>query len=755
MGWAFKHARRRAARFIPLTSFPRHTMSSPVRSSSSPSGSGHRPGASLHRRFLGAVGLGGALAILLLGWGADVALDGVVARQGDVRVSDAARRGLLVVNAAIEERVRQAEVLAASPEVIEAARAGAARARALGLPSTAIPELERRFDADRSLGVTPSTRYYLRAMLPRLGAAEIILTDANGYNAVTTDRSSDFVQSDEAWWREAWREGISSAQAAFDSSARQTVVSLAATVRADTVPVGVVKLAFRMGPLVHALSEAGTGIAIDVLDATNHVVLSSDSAALGSVATGLAPVALGTASTVQSALGDERAVSLLANDGRWRVTAHLPQTALEAPFAATRQWLAYGIAALSLMLGLLLLVLHHFLARRMSGPTTELAEAAEAVAGGDFSVQLRRMSGDDEIGRLGRAIGAMIAELRRLAGAISGAAQETSQMSHEITAGSEQMAAAAGEMAHTASQLSVQASGMAATIGELATSAAELRGLSTALDEGAHEGVVRNTTLRTLAAENRSGLDASATALGTLATDVNANAEAVEALGEASVEIRSFVTLVRKLARQSKLLALNAAMEAARAGEHGEGFAVVASEVRRLSAMSSEAAERTEAIVSGVLRGIDQSRESARRAVGTAEAVRESTARASASFAEIERAVADAEAWTSSVEQTSAATNRLIAEMTDRLDSLSVGTESFAAAMEQVAASSEQQSASTQEIAAAAGTLASAAERLARLVANLKLGEDVVAAAQPPVRDVEAARSGAAPISQMPEPVPA
>jgi hypothetical protein len=105
--------------------------------------------------------------------------------------------------------------------------------------------------------------------------------------------------------------------------------------------------------------------------------------------------------------------------------------------------------------------------------------------------------------------------------------------------------------------------------------------------------------------------------------------------------------------------------------------------------------------------------------------VRGATARASASFSEIEQAVAGAEAWTASVAQTSAATNRLIGVMTERLDSLAVGTESFAAAMEQVAASSEQQSASTQEIAAAAGTLAAAAERLARLVANLKLGDAV------------------------------
>lgn len=386
-----------------------------------------------------------------------------------------------------------------------------------------------------------------------------------------------------------------------------------------------------------------------------------------------------------------------------------------------RVGIAIGVGVLVLLLAAALAVLHYFLARRISRPASDLAEAAEAVAAGDFTVRPRHVAADDEMGRLARAVGAMIVELRRLAGAISGSAHETTAMSHDITASSEQMAAAAGQIAHTASDLSAQSAGMAGTIAALAQSAGELRTLSDALCAGTREGVERNGTLRALALENRAGLDASTTALEMLGQDVQASATAVEALGEASQEIRSFVTLVRKLARQSKLLALNAAMEAARAGEHGEGFAVVASEVRRLASMSSEAAERTEEIVNGVLSGIEQSRESAGRAVTTAETVRATTVRASESFAEIERAVAGAESWTTAVEETSAATSRLVLEMTERLQSLSLGTESFAAAMQQVAASSQEQSASTEEIAAAANVLAAAADRLAKIVAGLKL----------------------------------
>ena len=696
-----------------------------------------RSASSLQRRFLIGAGLGGTGLILALAWGADMALDRFMRRETETRLGGAAQRAQLLVDQSLADRERQVEVLALNPAVVDAAREGGARAASLGIVGAAAPDLERRFSADRSLQVAAATRTFLLGVLPRLDAAEISITEGHGFNVLTTGRTSGFVQSDEPWWQSAWQDGLASSGTVYDSTLHKSVVNVAAVVKDGSNRLGVLTLAFHAAPLVTALEKAADGVRIDVVDSTNRVVLSTDSAALGHFLSGVNGQR-GEADRVSAVFdaGSDRAVGAVANRGRWHLVAHQSSAALSSPYRNARLALAGVVAALLVVLLGVLFAVHQFLARRISGPATELAIAAEAVAGGDFSIEIVHSSSDDEIGRLGRAVGAMLLELRRLAQALATSASETTMMSSEITAGSEEMAATAGEIANTASDLSAQATSMAESIGSLAQTAASLKELATTLDDGARGGSARNTSLRELALDNRAGLDASAQSLSVLGDDVVASAQAIESLGAASEEIRSFVGLVRKLARQSKLLALNAAMEAARAGEHGEGFAVVASEVRRLAAMSSDAAERTEEIVTGVLSAIQQSRESAARAVSTAEDVRTATARATDSFTEIEMAVVEAEAWTATVEQTSAETSKLVLEMTQRLESLASGTETFAAAMEQVAASSQEQSASTQEIAAAAGTLATAADRLSRLVANLKLGEEArpKPPSPPPVR---------------------
>lgn len=423
----------------------------------------------------------------------------------------------------------------------------------------------------------------------------------------------------------------------------------------------------------------------------------------------------------------QHAVVASIGEGRYRLVAYTSNAEVMKPYRLVRLGIWGGAAALGVGLLVVLFMGNLFISRRITQPADRLARAAEKIAGGDLTVRVPASGAGDEVDRLAIAIGRMVDDLRNLATALNSSTRETNSLSGEISAGAEEMAAAAGQIATTASDLSRQSTQMAESITDLADSAERLVPLASAMDEGAREGMERNDRLRALALENRARLDESTSALEALSNDVEENARAAHSLESASEEITSFVTQIRKLARQSKLLALNAAMEAARAGEHGQGFAVVAEEVRRLAGMSTEAAERTQAVVEGVLGAITQSREASSRAVDTVRVVRAVTSHASSSFEQIESAVHTLEEWTDSVERTSGATSQLVREMRERFEALTAGTESFAAAMEEVAASSQEQSASTEEIAAAASTLSSAADTLQRLVTNLRI-EDAATA---------------------------
>jgi len=345
---------------------------------------------------------------------------------------------------------------------------------------------------------------------------------------------------------------------------------------------------------------------------------------------------------------------------------------------------------------------------------SKLADVAEAVAAGDLTKHPDAAKAGGQMGRLGRAMEAMTAELSRLASHIRSSTAESSSFAREITGGTEHLAEAASGIAGTASTLSHQAVQMADSIALLAADTARLGEMSRTLATGARDGLERNRRLTALASDNHERLDESSGRLDALSADVQASAAAMEALGTASDEIRAFITLVQKIARQSKLLALNAAMEAARAGEQGEGFAVVATEVRRLAATSTAAAEQTETLIQGILARLDDARNATTRALGRVGAVREATEHSRVSFTQVESAVSEADQWTAAMARSAAAGDQLVGDLQQRLTALDAGTQSFVNAMHDVAAASEEQSASTQEIAAAASQLSLTSAQLDR-----------------------------------------
>jgi len=696
-------------------------------------------GSTLRRRIIVGAALIVITTLAALALAGSAGIGSIFHREAEMRVRDIAQRSAVLAERMLVERQREMELLTTSPGAVAAARAGSQRAETLGLQREAVDALEKRFNDNRTLDIDPPFRRYLASLQGKTGAIEAILTDRWGHNIAITSQTQDFMQGDEEWWQTASTTGSTAPKAEFDDWSKQVVLIMAHSIRDPSTQqaIGVLKLTYGMTRTDSALARGSGnsgGIEVELLDAEGNVIASSSDTPRMKPFAGAREAALANDSVLTYMANGRRAwlTSVPVSDDGWRIAAHVEEATALAEAHRVERYLSIATALLGLLLLVGLWLLDRFVATRITRPTVILAAAAERVAAGDLSVQIDELATtNDEIGRLSRATATMIHELRRLATALRATSGETAAMATEITSGAAAMATTAEAMATSSSDLSEQSGTMSQALVQFANDSTKLVAISAELDSGSQEGLERNVALRVLAAQNRERLDSAAVALDTLSTDVSASASAADSLAQASEEIRAFVTFVQKMARQSKLLALNAAMEAARAGAHGQGFAVVASEVRRLAAGAAEAAEKTETLVREVLNRVDESRATTARTVEAVETVTSATRQGLESFALIESAVAENEAWMEAISHASTKTHALIGEMTTRLEAVSRTTENFAASMEEVAASSEEQSASTEEIADVARALGRSAEELARLVASFRLGDSGGVAAPP------------------------
>ena len=254
-----------------------------------------------------------------------------------------------------------------------------------------------------------------------------------------------------------------------------------------------------------------------------------------------------------------------------------------------------GIVAVAVLAALLTIVLALLLTRSIVTPLNKALNAAQVIAGGNLR-QAIEVDGKDEPARLLQALAEMQASLRRTIEQIAGSATQLASASEELSAVTEEASRGLQQQNNEIEQAATAVNEMTAAVEEVARNAVSTSEASRKSTQAAREG--RDRVVETV------------DAIQTMTHDVQSTSVMIEGLATQGRDIGKVLDVIRAIAEQTNLLALNAAIEAARAGEAGRGFAVVADEVRALAHRTAQSTQEIEKMVAGIQNGTGDAVES-------------------------------------------------------------------------------------------------------------------------------------------------
>ncbi|RON10229.1 methyl-accepting chemotaxis protein [Pseudomonas brassicacearum] len=325
---------------------------------------------------------------------------------------------------------------------------------------------------------------------------------------------------------------------------------------------------------------------------------------------------------------------------------------------------------LALLVGVLAAVT---ITRQITRPLRETLAVVERIAGGDLTHDVH-VSRRDELGVLQQGIARMGVTLRDLISGIRDGVTQIASAAEELSAVTEETSAGVNSQKIETDQVATAMHEMTATVQEVARNAEQASQAAAAADGEAREGdkVVNEAIAQ----------------IERLASEVVRSTEAMTVLQQESDKIGSVMDVIKAVAEQTNLLALNAAIEAARAGEAGRGFAVVADEVRGLAQRTQKSTEEIEGLVAGLQNGTKQVAAVMNNSRSLTDSSVELTRKAGVSLENITRTVSNIQSMNQQIAAAAEQQSAVAEEISRSIINVRDVSEQTAAASDETAASS-------------------------------------------------------------------